>query len=92
MQAIWKYPLAIADVQEIEVPKHSTFVAVQAQANVPTLWLRVFTGNAVEKVRIRIYGTGHEHSSIPMSDYLGTVQIGALVWHVFGDFDHLERF
>lgn len=35
------------------------------------------------KVRIQVMGTGHPFVDAPESDFVGTVFMGPLVWHVF---------
>jgi hypothetical protein len=57
--------------------------AGQALGNL-TLWAAVDpTSNKVEHT-INVRGTGHDLSDIPLDSFLGTVEDGHFVWHVFG--------
>lgn len=90
MNRIYKYPLAVDDVQEIEMPSGAMVLTVQAQDEIPCIWALVDTSPDLVKTkrRFRTYGTGH-----PMEDlekfprYVGTYQLrgGALVFHVFSN-------
>ena len=82
MKTIYKYPLAIADSQAIKVPGEAKILCVQLQMDTLTLWAQVDPNNIPSTRTIEVFGTGH-----PMDDgcrsYIGTVQEGSLVWHVF---------
>ena len=91
-RAVWKWPLAPADVNSIQVPRGAKFLAVQAQefsltsgaVDLPCVWAEVNAEAPLESVNIYIVGTGHE---IPTDakEYLGTFQIArlGLVFHVY---------
>jgi hypothetical protein len=84
-KTIWKFPLEITDVQTIDVPEGSKFLAVQVQRDVPCLWVLVDPTAPKERFEIHTVGTGN-----PAPDgleYLGTYQVVALnlVFHVFVD-------
>lgn len=84
-KAIWKFPHEIKDSFTLGVPKGATFVALQLQHGIPTLWALVDT-NAIEVKREFVYvGTGHEHPHDFWSDleFVGTIQMGLLVFHLF---------
>ena len=81
---IFKYTLAVTDVQELEMPEGAQLLTVQVQNGEPQLWALVDRyANTVTR-RIVIYGTGHEVHPDP-GTYVATFQQagGALVWHVF---------
>lgn len=84
MTTIWKYPLRIQDVQDIEMPEGAQILSLQTQGGVPMLWVKVVETAKLEARRLFIFGTGH-----PIVDdglgFIGTVQTnnGALVWHIF---------
>ena len=86
MKAIWKYPLKIESKQTLEMPGTGPkLLSVQMQAGVPCLWA-VVEPNSEQKsvVVIDIVGTGHILEEDDTERYfLGTVQQGGLVWHVF---------
>jgi len=81
MQTIWKYPLAITERASILVPKGATFLDVQVQRGIPCLWALVDSAAPEEDRTIVIHGTGHLVGE--GLSYIGTVQAGSLVWHVF---------
>lgn len=82
MKAIWKFPLEILDLQEIAIPKGAIVRAIQVQDGRPCLWAEVDSEAPKITHEFRTYGTGH-----PMDTdwpfYLGTYQVGALVFHVY---------
>lgn len=82
MQVIWKYPLEIATDVRLQMPAGARLLTVQIQNETPCLWA-VVDPRAEKELRVfSWYGTGHEHSSIPCT-HIGTVQLGALVFHLF---------
>lgn len=85
---IWKYTLAITDVQKLSVPPGAKFLDVQMQEGVPQLWALVDEKNYDAVTRtIAIYGTGHPMPNLP-GEYIATFQMGELVFHVFELKDH----
>lgn len=83
-KTIWKFALALVDVQEIQIPKRARVLCVQLQHGAPCLWAHVDPDNMTEVRRFRIVGTGHPAPE-DVSGYIGTFQIhgGALIFHVF---------
>jgi hypothetical protein len=79
---IFKYPLAIVHEQTIEMPKHSKILCVQMQGGVLCLWAAVNPDALMEKRIISIVGTGNP-TSVNLDGYIGTVQQGYYVWHIF---------
>lgn len=82
---IYKYTLALTDEQVVEMPGPLNLLSVQMQKGALCLWAVVCDGAPLEKVEIKVVGTGN-----PFDDYLdwskhyvGTVQDGRFVWHVF---------
>lgn len=91
MKVIYKYPLAVQDVQTIVLPHGAQFLAVQMQHESPTIWALVDPIEPDESISVRIIGTGNPippGGLIGMA-YIGTVQQmnGLLVWHVFAATD-----
>lgn len=87
-KVIWKYELAVKDIQDIEIPHGSILLSVQVQFGVPCLWALVFdTAAEKEVIRLRTIGTGNEilDEDFNPKDFLGTYQMhgGAFVGHVF---------
>lgn len=87
MQAIWKFPLAMADKTVLVMPRSAAGMCVQMQGGAPYLWVFV---NDIDEPKIErtytTYGTGHQHKTIG-GRYIGTYQLsgGSLVFHVFED-------
>lgn len=87
---IWKWPL-VGALDEESMPKGTTILCVQMQTTVPTIWALVDTEQMeTERRRFRIYGTGRE---IPSESgiYIGTVQNGPFVWHIFEEKEEQEN-
>ena len=86
MKAVWKYPLDLINGwQQIEGPflyrESALPVHVGQQNGRPTLWMEVDDDLEHEPLLFAVFGTGH-----PIYDdtvHVGTVQIGAHVWHVY---------
>lgn len=85
MRTVFKYPLAVADIQHVEMPSGAAILCVQTQRDQPCLWALVDTDeSAMVKREIRVAGTGHPISEGQMH-YIGTFQLadGSLVFHTF---------
>jgi len=82
---IWKWTLAVTDLQTLELPKGSGILTVQMQGNMPQLWAMCNEKtDKKETRRIAIYGTGNPMPDDP-GEYIATFQMrgGALVFHAF---------
>ena len=78
---IHKWTLAIGTCQHIRHPRAARVLSVQEQAGELVMWLLVSPSEPMVLREIYIYGTGHAVDTY--GEYNGTVQHGALVWHVF---------
>lgn len=89
MLTIWKFDLAIADKQTVDMPLGARILSVGAQFDKPRVWALVDPTKERVPHRIYIYGTGWPVGDVNWSAhiFLGTVVTagGALVWHVFED-------
>ena len=83
MRSVWKFPIAMTDVQSVDMPMGAEILAVQMQGEQCCLWALCEPDNAKRPRIILIHGTGHRVGDI--TRYIGSVQIygGALVFHVF---------
>lgn len=81
---IHKYKLQIVDTQRIAMHANARILTVQAQDGDLYLWAEVDTSKHVEGRGIVIRGTGRPFTAWAVS-YLGTVQLGGFVWHVYED-------
>lgn len=92
MRAIYKYPLDLVDSQILVLPSSAKPLSVQLQGGLICLWADVPAGQFIveKEVVISIVGTGH---TIPPGavNYLGTVQQGQFVWHVYASTAMGER-
>lgn len=82
---IWKFPLAVTDVQVLHVPDGFTVLSVQVQDDVPCLWIRVNPHACMVTVEVLTVGTGHDATATSETEYVDTYQLvdGALVFHTF---------
>jgi hypothetical protein len=80
MNRIYKYPLTLTVSQCVKMPTHARILSFQMQDGTPTIWAVVTPTATVVNREFRIAGTGHE---VPPGDFVGTVQDGAYVWHLF---------
>ena len=82
MKTIWKFSLYTDNVQQIEMPGLSHVLCFQKQDGEICIWAEV--NDELPKVTrtFKIVMTGEE---LPDEDlrYIGTVQDGAFVWHLF---------
>ena len=85
---IWKYPLALMDVQEVVVPVGARFLSAVIQGEVPVVYYLVDP----EEFRrqsdyFKVVGTGHQKMASVMTGwgFVATLsQIGGvLMWHIF---------
>lgn len=84
MKTIYKYPLILKERQQIELPTSAKFLSLQVQDGTPTIWCMVDTSmQSTYMASVYIFGTGHEVTCSEDCTFLGTVQQGSYVWHVF---------
>lgn len=97
MITVYKYPLPVAPEVVLEMPLGAVILTaqLQEQEGLPglgglCLWAVVDTERPLVERRIRVQGTGQELSAELACDlaaglpvYLGTVQAGYFVWHLF---------
>jgi hypothetical protein len=85
MLTIYKYELK-PQLNKFLLHKGAEILTVQAQAEIPCIWVKQDTSNEEEKRYFSFFGTGHEiPHSIFHSTYIGTFQMydGGLVFHLF---------
>ena len=83
MIAVWKFPLALKDIAEVEMPAHAEALYVGVQGDSPFLWALVNQDAPRKTRRFRVAGTGHTLG--PVGSHVGSFMLvgGALVFHVF---------
>lgn len=82
---IWKFPLAVEDIQTITLPFDARIPCVQVQHGIPCLWALLSPeAPCLKPCHIVTIGTGHQLDVAP-GYYIGTYQLreGSLVFHVF---------
>lgn len=82
-RVIYKYPIKLEDEQVVSVPAGATWLSVHVQDGQICLWAAVNPEAKKEQVPVSIRGTGRPVGNLFSRDYLGTVQQGQFVWHVF---------
>jgi len=85
-KTIWKFPIEIEDIQEIEMPSPAIPLSFQMQGNSPTLWCLVDPEMGMVKKKFRLAGTGHKiDNSLEELNFIGTAQLlhGMLIYHLF---------
>lgn len=84
MTTIYKYPIAITDLQKINMPLGYKLLAAQVQHGNPQLWAEVNPSMPDVPVTLAVYGTGHTIPDI-VQTYVDTIQIsnGGFVFHVY---------
>jgi len=82
MKQIWKYLLGLERFQVISIKENATILTAQAQRGQLCLWAMVDASSPDLDRWIEIVPTGSPTDADPIA-YIGTVQIGMFVWHVF---------
>ena len=83
MTTIHKYDLPIADEVFVDMPEGASVLCVQMQDGLPRLWAVVETTLPMKPRHFRVFGTGNPITKFLMGRYIGTVQDGLWVWHVY---------
>lgn len=81
---IWKFALP-STRNHIEMPKGAEILSVQEQIGAPHIWALIDPSADKEERCFEVYGTGHDiHYDMGVErKFIGTVQLTALVFHVF---------
>lgn len=86
---IWKFPLVVADRQEIEIPAGFQILTLQTQHDNPCMWVLVNPSAPKVKILFEIFGTGHPVPIHAERKYIGTFQLrNQLVFHCFQVLNH----
>jgi hypothetical protein len=84
MRTIHKYTLDVSNGQRLLMPRNADVLCAQMQDGLIRLWAVVDDKADMETRIVDVIGTGWEMpSEVGRSDYIGTIQAGRLVWHVF---------
>lgn len=82
MLVIWKFPLGLFYSQRVIMPNGARVLSVQIQRGVPTLWAICNPNERPTERKFEIIGTGQPFEWCER-EFVGTVQNGGVVWHVF---------
>ncbi len=86
MKRVFKYPLQVADKQEIQLPASSKILSVEEQGGQLVLYALVNdTVKMMNTFVVIIHGTGHDADDTDGCDYVNTVKMydGRIMFHVF---------
>ncbi len=84
MRTIWKYDLT-SQMTTVEVPEGGVVIHVDVdnKTDRPCVWIYVETEHKTVSRRFAIFGTGHAMPDNLQHGYMGSVQQGPYVWHVW---------
>jgi len=84
MKTIYKYPLKITNVQQIEIPQGFNVLHVGLDPqDQPCIWAAVDTTKETQMAQIVVLGTGHNANGIEWMNHLGSFRQDCFMWHVF---------
>ncbi len=85
MKTIYKYSLAVEDLQNISVPLGAEFLSVIEQEDHPVAYFLVDPSQEKFPLMFKLLGTGQPPEYLDGYSFLGTVSTfgGKLVWHIF---------
>lgn len=89
---IFKYTLSMRSVTDIQMRLNSEILDVQLQDKIVCVWALSKDTSEREQRKIKVFGTGMEipdHISQSLN-YIGTVQHGMNVMHVFEEIQHID--
>ena len=88
-KAVWKFPLEATDQQKVMMPAGAVPLHVDLQGGSTwdggtlCLWAEVDVDATPVERHVYVMGTGHTFYPAAGERYVGTVQDGILVWHVY---------
>lgn len=87
-QVIWKFPFKLTDVTLVSMPQNAKLLHVAQSNNLIEgdlmVWALVWPELPKKLRRLRVYGTGQRcEPAEGRENYVGTVHLGAFLWHVF---------
>ena len=84
MKEIWKFTLPVTDYPVVSMPKGARVLSVGVQHGEVQIWALVDPEAPKELRGFRVAGTGHPlEDEIESLRFIGLVQMGDLVWHIF---------
>lgn len=80
---IWKFPVPVANSFVISMPAEARILCLMTQDDALQLWALVDPERQSEQRFFRVVGTGHRIADASSLIYIGTSQVGPMVWHLF---------
>lgn len=97
MLTIYKYPIQMRELFQVEMPAGAQILHVDLQNGGPFMWVKVDTDQPMKRYNFGVFGTGHDLTKVPESEELNPVayapHLGSwliegisitLVFHLFG--------
>jgi hypothetical protein len=85
MITVHKFAVGIAGYFDLKMPEGAKVLSVQVQDGVVCIWAKVNTARPLKTIHFGFTGTGIEqHPGVRFAPFIGTVQLGPLVFHLFG--------
>jgi hypothetical protein len=91
VKTIHEYPIEIADAFAINLPSGFRILSLRTQAGRTCLWALVDASSPLRLVNFRVFGTDQPVPDDPDLFYVGTVQDGPAVWHLFRELARSEQ-
>ena len=73
----------ITDEQTIEIPLNGEILSAQFQNSILCIWVLVNPSEETKPRYFEIYGTGNPFEIGDNRKFIGTLQDGSFVWHLF---------
>lgn len=83
---VWKYPVPVRQGEfSLRIASDAKPLSVQFQHGQPVMWVVTDMDRLTDRVERRFiwYGTGWDIMGYENLEYVGTMQDGWLVWHLF---------
>ena len=87
MLTIYKYQIMLEPRTNLRMPQGAKILSFQMQSGKPYIWSLVDPKQELTEEVFLLLGTGHGTLVPETTDYIGTVQDGPFVWHLF----HLKK-
>ena len=89
MKQIWKFPLTIGAITDVEVSSDAEILSVGCPGSYdprPVVWILNSFGSPTRKMQFEVFGTGWDIDDRDR-EFIGTAERDGLVWHVFRVFE-----
>jgi len=93
LNEIWEFRIHITDKPLVAIPEEHEILCFQVQEGRPYIWALINRNSPIIQKRFRLLGTGNPidaNINLTSKDYIGTIQLGVFVWHLFEN-SHQEK-